>query len=928
MTVNFDNPKILFLLWLAPLLAVWWFAADRRRRAALERFVAPAMQAKLFPGDAAGRFRWQAGMITAALVLVLIAAARPQWGQREEKVFERGRDLVIALDVSRSMLANDVHPNRLQRAKADLVDLIKELRGDRAALLAFRHKAVVLCPLTTDYAFLKQALDGCGPDSAPRGETDIGDAIVKALDVFETDEGAHKAIILISDGEDLTGRGVKLAEEAAKRKIPIFTVGLGNSGGGRIPDEEKSGSFAQFQGKEVVTKLDNDTLNSIANATGGAYIPVQTAAMTSTTLGTIYRDYLRNVTARDTKETLLRSYIERYQLFLGPAVLLLIGAGCLSRGRLRTGASARPAEKSGPVRAALILIAVLGAASAKAQSTDQWSAIQNMAGITSPPPAVTESPEATNAASESKSRDVKDVAPGRDGGRQAQRLYLVGKYEDAAHAYEQAAQGASKSLQEDLKLNAAAAWYRAGKPKDAAVLLRELAQYGSDRKGTAQSGLGTALFKAADIPESGSASQKLERATLLKEGAEAFREAARAAPNDAAARKNLATTAAALHEAQDAAKIAGLAEKYSQTGPDQLAGDMLREQRAVNEGILRAYTNESPDRIREMEVLAERQASNADLWIPLKSKLMDAMSKQPPSTNTQQQMAMLEQTIEATRDNMHKSADNLRDLEGNAREAAAVSEAGIYQFWKSIAPFPALLQEDLWEQTNTVADTEAAATDGTGRRAQMAAARQKEARSLTELFGERFAAAVPKGGTPIPQAATNAAGNAQDASGGTNVPQQAITAETRKQIMDLTGQAKKVQDDASGTLEKKDLKASLELQRQARDILKEIEKLLPKDKKSQQQQQQQQQQEKQDQKQDQQQDQKQQDQPKEQPQQQEPEQKQQEPKQDQEQKPAEPATPEDVKKVLERALQREREHEAEKRLQNQYMPPSPIERDW
>ena len=913
MNINFENPRILFLLWLVPLLAAWWLAADRRRRIALERFVAPAMQGKLFPAAPTARFRFQAGLITAALILALIAAARPQWGQRDERVFERGRDLVIALDVSRSMLANDVRPNRLQRAKADLVDLIHELRGDRAALMAFRHKAVVLCPLTSDYAFLKQALDGCSPDSAPRGETDIGDAIVKALDVFETDEGAHKAIILLSDGEDLTGRGVKMAEEAAKRKIPIFTVGFGNSQGGRIPDEEHRGSFTQFQGQEIVTKLENDTLNSIANATGGAYIPVQNAAMTRTTLGTIYRDYLQNVSARDTEETLQRRYIERYQVFLGPAVLLLIAAGCLSRGRLRTRVPARLAGKSGPALIAVFLVAALSSAAARGQSTGALQAAQGGG------------PGVANATAGDGSlpRDGRAEPSGRDGGRTAQRLYWLGKYEAAALAYERAASGASRSLREDLQMNAAAAWYRAGKPQNAAALLRELAQYGSDRNGTVQGGLGTALFKAAEIPESGSASQKVERATLLKEGAEAFREAARAAPDDAAARKNLAATAGALREAQDAAKIASLAEKYKQTGPDQLAGTMLREQRAVNAAILQAYTNDSPSRIHEMETLADRQTANADLWIPLKSKLIDAMARQPPSTNSQQQMAMLEQTIEATRDNMHRSADSLRDMDEKAREAAAVSEASIYQFWKSIAPFHALLREDLWQQTNTIADTEAAASDAGGKRLRVAVARQKEAHSLTELFGERFRAAVPEGGTPVAQAgATNALENAQQGPGGTNAQAQAISAETRRKIVDLTEQAKKVQEDASGTLEKKDFVSSLDLQRQARDILEEIEKLLPKDKKSQQEQQRQEQQQQKDQPQDQ----KQQEKP--QPQEQPQAQKEEKPKPDQEQKPQEQATPEDVRKVLERALQREREHEAQKRLQNQYMPPSPTERDW
>jgi len=134
---------------------------------------------------------------------------------------QRGRDLIIALDVSRSMLAQDVHPNRLQRAKADIQDLLRELRGDRAALIAFRGKAVQLCPLTTDYAYLEQALAEVSPESAPRGETDIGDAVTKALEAFESDAGAYQAIILISDGEDLAGR-IKAAAESARKRHRNF----------------------------------------------------------------------------------------------------------------------------------------------------------------------------------------------------------------------------------------------------------------------------------------------------------------------------------------------------------------------------------------------------------------------------------------------------------------------------------------------------------------------------------------------------------------------------------------------------------------------------------------------------------------------------------------------------------------------------------
>lgn len=161
-----------------------------------------------------GLFRVQAALVLAGLLLVVFAAARPQWGHSEQTFQARSRNVVVALDVSRSMLATDVRPNRLERAKADVVDLIDSLEGDRCALVAFRRTGVLLCPLTTDHGFLRAALEGATPDSAPRGETDLGGAIKTALDALDPAADDHNAILLISDGGDLRGNAL----EAARRQ--------------------------------------------------------------------------------------------------------------------------------------------------------------------------------------------------------------------------------------------------------------------------------------------------------------------------------------------------------------------------------------------------------------------------------------------------------------------------------------------------------------------------------------------------------------------------------------------------------------------------------------------------------------------------------------------------------------------------------------
>ena len=233
--MQFTNAWMLYALWLAPVLGLAGLALYRRRSRALEHFLSPAMRQKLCPPAQPHRFYWQWSCLLAGSLLALIAAARPQWGLREETVIQRGRDLIIALDVSRSMLAQDVHPSRLLRAKADIQDLLREMRGDRAALITFRGRAVQLCPLTTDYGYLEQILNDVTVESAPRGETDIGDAIRKSLAAFESDQGSHQAIVLISDGEDLSGKARAAAEEAKKKGIVIFTVGLGDPQGASIP---------------------------------------------------------------------------------------------------------------------------------------------------------------------------------------------------------------------------------------------------------------------------------------------------------------------------------------------------------------------------------------------------------------------------------------------------------------------------------------------------------------------------------------------------------------------------------------------------------------------------------------------------------------------------------------------------------------------
>ncbi len=322
---------MLALVAIVPIAGIWWSFLRARRENALARITLDVPKSR---GSSV-----QTACVMAGLFLCLFAASRPQWGKTLEQHVARSRNVVVAIDVSRSMLAEDVRPNRLERAKADVADLIDSLGEDRCSLVAFRRTGVALCPLTTDRGFLRSTLESLSPDSAPRGETDIGSAIrtslqvVSSADSGEGNEGRadHSAIIVISDGGDLRGEALQNAAEAKKRGVPIFTVGIGDpKTGAPVPAED--GGVMRQDGKPVMVKLESAAMEAIAKASGGRYVPLATAGTAETTLGSIYRKWLRQVAAKEQNEEEMR-LVERYQLFLVPGLVLLVAGATLSKGR-------------------------------------------------------------------------------------------------------------------------------------------------------------------------------------------------------------------------------------------------------------------------------------------------------------------------------------------------------------------------------------------------------------------------------------------------------------------------------------------------------------------------------------------------------------------------------------------------------------------
>ena len=320
----FEFPVYFLLLWLVPLLALLLRYAYKKKRHTALMFFDPAMADRLMPALDAGRSFRKASLLLLAFVFGIIAAASPRFGTYYEEVSRSGVDVFILLDVSRSMLAEDVAPNRLERAKSDIRDLLDRISSDRIGLIAFAGKPIIKVPLTTDHSFFLQALRSLDTNSAPRGGTAIGDAIRLALRAMPPEADRERAMVLITDGEDQDSMPLAAAKDAAERQVRILTLGLGNSGdGGRIPIRDQYGNltYLKHDGQEVWSKMDETVLREIARQTEGAYVAAGTRTFD---LGQIYADSIVKMQGNVHEVERRQKLRHRYQIFLTAAVLCLL----------------------------------------------------------------------------------------------------------------------------------------------------------------------------------------------------------------------------------------------------------------------------------------------------------------------------------------------------------------------------------------------------------------------------------------------------------------------------------------------------------------------------------------------------------------------------------------------------------------------------
>jgi Ca-activated chloride channel family protein len=264
-----------------------------------------------------------------SMALMIFALAGPRWGSRYEEVHQKGVDIMILVDVSPSMLVEDVEPNRLERARREILDFLKVVQGDRVGLVAFSGAAFVQCPLTLDYAALRMFLDALQPGLVPVPGTDLGAAIRAGTSSFDLHSETDKVILLITDGEDNEGQGLKAAEEARGKGVKIFVFGIGEPSGGPIPRVDGKGGFRKDEsGKLILSRLDEKSLGAIAGAAGGTYVRSVAGDLD---LDLLYFDGIKARTeARNLKSGKIRVYEERFQLFLLAAFLLLLLEGLIS----------------------------------------------------------------------------------------------------------------------------------------------------------------------------------------------------------------------------------------------------------------------------------------------------------------------------------------------------------------------------------------------------------------------------------------------------------------------------------------------------------------------------------------------------------------------------------------------------------------------
>jgi Ca-activated chloride channel family protein len=330
--MRFGDPIYFYLLWcLVPLIFFMVWGMKKKQQLTLKFCGNPLLSKLVHPG-VEKRHRSKTIFVVLAILFLILALTRPRWGYEWENLHQRGVDVIVALDVSSSMLAEDIKPNRLERAKRKISDLLDMMEGDRIGLVAFAGTSFVQCPLTLDYGAARLFLSAIDTQLIPLQGTALGDAIKTSVKAFQSKDKKSKALILITDGEDQMGKALSAAKSASDQGVKIYTIGIGGEIGAPLPNPSGTGGFRKNQqGEVILSKLDETTLQQIALETRGSYVRSVTGDID---LNTIYKDQIKkNIEKKELKSERRKIWQERFQWFIFLALIFLVAETCLSEKR-------------------------------------------------------------------------------------------------------------------------------------------------------------------------------------------------------------------------------------------------------------------------------------------------------------------------------------------------------------------------------------------------------------------------------------------------------------------------------------------------------------------------------------------------------------------------------------------------------------------
>lgn len=347
--MTFAKPVYLFLLLLVPFIGLFFFGVNKSQTKALDLLGEPELIKKLTGNINFSGRKWRNLLWLTSVILLIFSLARPQWGSEVREIEQEGLQVMVALDVSQSMLAEDIKPNRLERAKLEITDLMQRLNGDEIGLVLFSGASFIQVPLTSDYKTALTYLDSANPGVISRPGTVIGDAIRTAMDGFDPELSSQKVLILLTDGEDHETNPLEAAQEVSDQGVLIYTIGFGTEKGEPVPVTDNKGEIVDWKhdqaGNVVVSKLDEETLLTMADIGGGRYYRAGADGHELDKLlaeiNTLQKDQLKN--------RFEVNYIERFQLFLGLSLITLV-AGEFIPDRKRTQSSERRIVVKNPFR--------------------------------------------------------------------------------------------------------------------------------------------------------------------------------------------------------------------------------------------------------------------------------------------------------------------------------------------------------------------------------------------------------------------------------------------------------------------------------------------------------------------------------------------------------------------------------------------------